>query len=497
MTSGSDETPGADVHEGASPRGFELGLFARNTLWMFVALVGGRLAGLVLFAVLARKLGRDDFGHFVFALSLVPLFFVFGTIGTNTSVVREVARDPSRLGELFLSGLLLRLALGLLTVPVVFAVAVALVDSWAARLAVVLVALARFVDDLSAQYQSVFRALERLRYYAWVDLANRTLSTLLVGIVVFGEGSLVAACVAYLGGSLVALGFAHVTMRRRFPAAVFERPEAGLSPRGLLALATPLGLAAVLNTGVFRIDTVMLQGLRGPAEVAVYGAAYALFEALAGISWTLSSVGLPMMSRARSSGEARQTLEVVNAVLLTILLPLAAVTPFAADAIVDLVFSGRFDEAAGILPVLIGAAVLYVLAQSARVSAVAGGKRLEIVWLAAILLCANVAMNAVVIPRYGFEGAAWTTLATEVLDAALFVGLVHRMHGRLSVGLLRIPAAATAVTVAIVAAAGIRGALAIVVAALVYPVTLLVLARWLAPGAGRGIWRAVSVARER
>src|SRR6266404_541173 len=147
MATSNDNSAGARRHDGLMPERpqfesppqrhdvsnrFEAGLFARNTLWMFASLVGSRLAGLIIFVLLARRLHQADFGYFVFSLSFVSLFFVFQSVGLNTSLVREIARDRTRAAELFFGGLLLRVVLGVLTIPLVVALGLLLVGSTSA-----------------------------------------------------------------------------------------------------------------------------------------------------------------------------------------------------------------------------------------------------------------------------------------------------------------------------------------------------------------------------
>jgi O-antigen/teichoic acid export membrane protein len=47
----------------------------------------------------------------------------------------------------------------------------------------------------------------------------------------------------------------------------------------------------------------------------------------------------------------------------------------------------------------------------------------------------NIALNIVLIPRYSFDGAAWATLATEVIIVVLMVTEARRIPGLVPVGL--------------------------------------------------------------
>ena len=82
------------------------------------------------------------------------------------------------------------------------------------------------------------------------------------------------------------------------------------------------------------------------------------------------------------------------------------------------------------MPALTAAACLYALAYLGRVAAIALGRRVAIAAIAGVALVTNVGMNAFAIPRWGFRGAAWVTLATEILEGALLTVLFVRTHER-------------------------------------------------------------------
>src|SRR6185295_20220727 len=79
------------------------------------------------------------------------------------------------------------------------------------------------------------------------------------------------------------------------------------------------------------------------------------------------------------------------------------------------------------------------------------------IWLAALGLVLNVALNLVLIPEYGIEAAAWVTLGTEMIVVALSTAMVlRRIEMRLS--LRRLGLALAAATVAALAVYGLRQA---------------------------------------
>ena len=72
---------------------------ARNALVRTVGEVIAKVASLLFFVTMARELGREGFGAFMFALGLTGALLIGAGFGTDELTAREVARDHSRAGR--------------------------------------------------------------------------------------------------------------------------------------------------------------------------------------------------------------------------------------------------------------------------------------------------------------------------------------------------------------------------------------------------------------
>ena len=458
--------------------------YAVNATSMLVAEVAGKLASFAFVVIVARSLGPREFGYFNFSISFIPLFLILGTLALDSILIREIARDRERLSELWASGLVLRLSFGALGLALAFSLAPLFVHGGRAYVALLIVGSALFLDELSYLIGTVFKAFERMELYASIVLVNRLLSTGLSLFAAWRGAGLVTICLTYLAGSAGALLFGTVALRRLVPVDVRAAKRRTVSQ--LLRFATPLGVAGVLNTAVYRVDTVMLQAIRGALQVGIYGVAYRFLDSFLFVAWALTNVALPRMARASRSPETTRTYELTLALMLCFYLPLAAVTPFSAHWIVTTIFSSSYSAAADAVPALTAAACLYALAYLGRVAAIALGRRVAIAAIAGVALVTNVGMNAFAIPRWGFRGAAWVTLATEILEGALLTVLFVRTHERPRLARpLLVPVAATLALVAAVVGSGVRDGQAVLVALVVYVPVLAVATRLLYPEAVR------------
>ncbi|MFN2594022.1 MAG: flippase [Actinomycetota bacterium] len=447
-----------DPGEGASE-----GRLAANAGWLLVAEVAGKLANFALFVIIARGLGTRQYGYFTFALSFIALFLMFGRLGLQPMAVKEISRNKNRLSELFASGLILRTVLAVTGLGLAFAVAPFIVHGRQALLAVLVVGSALLLDELSTFLASVFQAFEQMRFDALITLANRILSAVLAGIALGLGAGLVTIAATYLAGSLGALLCGWYVLHTRFPPIALKDARRAIA-RDYLIKGLPLGLAALFNVAVFRLDAVMLEAIKGPLQVAQYGVAYRFFESILFVAWALSTAALPRIAR----GDDGRTYGYTSTTLAAFYLPFAVGAPFAARGVIQTVFSWRYAAAGSAVGWLTAAALFYAFAYFTRVCLMMRDRGRVVLLASGATVVLNIGLNAALIPHFGFEGAAATTFVSEVFEAIVLVALYVRVtQVKLSVAVV-VPLTGAGAMAGVLLASGLRGWAAAGVGAAVY-----------------------------
>jgi O-antigen/teichoic acid export membrane protein len=132
-----------------------------------------------------------------------------------------------------------------------------------------------------------------------------------------------------------------------------------------------------------------------------------------------------------------------------------------------------------VLPILFAAFIPICIGNVSGNMVIATDQQRTYIWFAAIGLIVNLALNFALVPGMGMEGAAWATLATEVVVVGITTAMVLRRM-EVAIDVRRIVAGAVAAGLAALALLGLReaglGAIPLVlVMALIYPVALIVL----------------------
>jgi O-antigen/teichoic acid export membrane protein len=408
----------------------ETGGILANTAWRALADVGSKLASIALYVVMARELGDAGFGVFTFAAGYVALFTALARFGQDAVLVRDVARDRSRLRDYFGDTLALKLALA---VPAGLLGVGALAASGSSSTTVALAALlmpAALAEALTATPLAVYQAHERLKLIPVVLITQR-FATAAVGIAILLAGaSVVAVGAVYLGGALLGLALAlRLQLTRVAAPGLVVRPSRWPA---LLRAAAPLGVAGVLGTVLFRVDAVILAGFEPSAVVGDYGAAYRLFEATLFLGWAVGAAVYPVFSRLDEPAALRSALERGLTLCLTASLPFAVGAAVASEAAMETVYGPDFLGGADALRLLAPGIALFPVAYVCGLLLVARRRQAVVTVLYGAVAAANIGLNFALIPRLSLDGAALVTSLSELALAAVLLVYCARLTRGLS-----------------------------------------------------------------
>ncbi len=195
----------------------------------------------------------------------------------------------------------------------------------------------------------------------------------------------------------------------------------------------PFALTFILTILYFRIDQPLVYALRSHAEAGWYGLAYKPFEALLFVPMTLLSVVFPALSIYHRDRPA-QMIEAVGRffkALFVIGWPMSVGIFVLAHPLTHSL--QLYDQSEPALRILaLGLAIGF--ANNAFIGALsASDHQASFTWAAGWSLLANVALNLALIPTFGYIGASWATVATEIVLGSAGWYLTARHIGRVPV----------------------------------------------------------------
>lgn len=447
------------------------------------ARIGNLALGVVVTALLARSLGDVGFGQWMTILTTFQLVGVFTTLGLDQAAMREAARHPDETHVWIGALVVARVAL---TVPsmVVAVIALLVLRDGDAMLVAGLFLLVQFPFSIASSLQLVHQLRMRNSFPMLVLTVNSVVWGVCVVVINVTGGGLVALAVG-LAGTTALTASMQAAASLRLLGSRLRAPRPAIL--NLIRVGAPLGVAGILVNAYARIDQVIVYEQAGASAAGLYGSVYRVLEQAHFVPVSLLTTLAPVIA-ALWLDDRERMLRVVGltARLLTIgSLGALAFVVVAAKPVVRLIFGEEFVPGAQALPVLGGAFVFICFGYLVgNLLLVMGLARMQIV-VGLVGLVVNVVGNLLLVPPYGYMGAAWMTLVTEAAVVGTGAWFVIRNLGvkRLDpMPLLRVAAAAAILggTLAACCALGAPFAVLIIVAVVTYP-ALLLLARAISP----------------
>jgi O-antigen/teichoic acid export membrane protein len=391
-------------------------MVGRNASLALVGDLAAKLGLLAVVVVAARALSTVEYARLGVALAAAGILATVLDAGVSVLLVRDGARDAARRGELFRAALRGR-------VPFLAGVAAAgiVLGAVTGQLALVVASIALAAANAATlSVLALFRAAQDLRYEAVAKLASGLLWPLaaVAAALVYRSASAVVialAAVVVLGVAVLLPCSRRVVLRRGAVPAI-----------GTLRAALPLGLLAAATLVYFRSGTIMLGAWSSPEQTAAFTIASSVGFGLLLIPNAITTGLLPRLAAESNDAARGEVTRRAVAWTAAICLAVAGITVALAPALLPLLVGARYTDAVRPLTILAAASVLIGVSGTLGTWLVAE-RRMRILGLqVALSLAVNLGIGALLVRRFGADGAAWATVATEATALLVLAAAVVR-----------------------------------------------------------------------
>lgn len=397
---------------------------ARNSLSSMGGQIALKLLSFAYSVAVVRQLGSDLYGYYVTAIALVEILAVFADLGMANYVVREIAKDRSRVAALYGNMVALRVLLGagVFVCNVLLAWAIGYDPGMIGYVA--LGSLGLLLYSVRGPLTSVLQGFERIDQTVRLNVLNQVVVIAVGGVLLWLGLGVIGVFIASFVAIVVTTVSAWRMTRRltELPLRIQLHSWPTLVRAGI-----PFALTTFATMLSFRMDTVLLSLWNSAQEVAWYNIAYNLIFALLALSSSFNSALVPSLTRQyKLDPEAVGRFYANTVKLLWIAaVPIAIGTTFLAERLVVLIYGAEYAPAGFVLQILIW--VLPVLMITAFCGSMTTVFHREVSTARINLINAafNIGLNLWAIPRYGLAGAAVTTVITEVLCLVQYMVLLR------------------------------------------------------------------------
>jgi O-antigen/teichoic acid export membrane protein len=386
------------------------------------------VVGIASSATFTRMFATEEYGRFALAWSGVGLLVLLVSQWLQQGIARYLPAVPAGapairlkratgLGMVLVGAIVSIVALGM-----VVALPLLLSTSWSHIIlaAAAVTVLSVLFVPLSVVLQAEMRAR---RYSSYLALSS-VLRLVFALVLVFGVAR-DPACLMWAQCGALAVLTPMLWRDARLPAGreiLRDWRESLPELRRLAAYGFPVVGWTVAANILDASDRWIIQFVRGSGEVGVYGANYSLVVSTVGlIALPMGLAAHPFLMRSWSAGDREAASKwlgrIVEWYLIAGSLAVAIVGYFSRD-IATLLLGPDFRAGYRIIPVVLAGMVVWQLGMYSH-------KPLEFTERTRLMLAlcvgaalVNVALNLAIVPRYGYMGAAYTTLFTYALYTA-------------------------------------------------------------------------------
>ena len=385
----------------------------------------------------ARLLGADALGIYALVVAVVQIGEVLATGGLDAGLLRFVNLKDDGEQKLIIASAMKRAALSAIAVAVLIvllsgSIAGAMHGGRLLRLALCSAAAAIPLSVVTLMAGHAVQAFRKLmpKVVASQMIAPVVLLVTMVALR-FGSGVDAALLVPFVPSALLALLWIWPRFGRTTGVGISDVLRAPGTERAMSAFAMPLLAISLFSMLSHWIDIVMLGFLTDPHTVGIYQPAARTAGLLRSVLLAFSGIAAPMIAGYHGKQDTlaiRGLYDMVTRWVLTIVMLPALILGLFPGEVLS-VFGRGFGDGSSAMVMLAASALLQAwFGLGGTVLAMSGGERLSLLNQAAALVL-QVILHLLLIPLFGLNGAALSTLVVTLLLTAVRMFELYRLLG--------------------------------------------------------------------
>jgi O-antigen/teichoic acid export membrane protein len=401
-------------------------ILAKGASVTLTGVMAARALAMVTQILMARFLGAAGFGLYAIGWTLIRVLEAVNTLGLGTGVIyfgAEYQRNnPSRFKGVLrqsitfasLTGFSVGAGLYLLAPSLAEYVfrkpdAIPVIRAFAPAFPLYAIA---FVGD------GMTRLSQRMQYSAYSNIGSMA-SALMLFCVLFMLGwGVRGAVAATVGGIAVAALMSTYFARGLFPSLFAKEIRSEWIGRELFAFCIPVALAGLAASLLAFVDRLFVASFCSSAETGIYQAASQVSILFAIILGAFDSIFAPMVADLHARGENRRLAELYCLCVkwkLYACAPFFLIILFAPAELVGFLYGKAYAQGALPLVILSAGQIFTVIAGNSYTTLTLTGRQGTVVTITLVTLVFDLALNLLLVPRFGLVGAASSAAASALV----------------------------------------------------------------------------------
>jgi stage V sporulation protein B len=366
---------------------------------------------------MARFLGTAAFGLFSIVWTLIRMLSIISPLGMPIAVIYYGARyrwqNPSKFRGVLLQSIGMSLLSGIVVSVLVYIgapfIGIRIFGKPEATDAI------RWFSPAFALLPTLLTALpstnitKKIKYAVYSDLANQGSNLVIFLLFVWAGARLFGAVEASILSILVGLGVSGYYIWRLYPDAFTPGLRQSIVVGELLSYSLPVALAGVAISLSAFMDRFFVGSYCSASEMGAYQAASQIALLFAMIWAALASIFEPMIADMHHRGEReriQELLKVGSKWGMYLGAPLFLAIAFDPVGIIRMLYGAGYEGSASALLILSAGQLIGLVTGPVSTMLALTGNKQAFVCISLLAFAVELALSAILVPRYGMRGAA-------------------------------------------------------------------------------------------
>lgn len=405
-----------------------LRLLAKSSIIVFIGLIVSKISTYLYRIIIARGFGPETYGVFSLSIMIVGWFVLFSNLGLAEGIVRYI---PYYVGKkkinnaryLFRKSFYILLTLGLILGIILFFLSSFIANEIFKEPALFnFLRVFSFLIPLSIILKLLLSSLQAYQKVGWTTLISSILATsikvVIISALIFIGFETESIMFSYLFEAIIVVVIAFFVCKKVIPKLFIKdnlNKRKGII-KEVLAYSLPLFFAGMAWTIFNFTDSFIIGYFKGAREVGIYNAAIPIAMLLMISSQLFMQLFFPLVTKYYSQGKkeiVKQLSQQVGKWIFTINLPIFILLLIFPEIFLAFFFGKEYVTAANALRFFsIGIfSLTFAFEISYKLIAMKGKSKVlsnNIIFIS----IANVLLNIWLVPKYGINGAAISTMSS-------------------------------------------------------------------------------------
>lgn len=404
----------------------------KNFSWIVISQIIGSICGFIWTILMARYLGVYEYGVLGFAMSLSGMLAVTIDLGISTHIVRHIATDYDSAPKYLGNAIPLKSIFALGTFFLTLFILIIMKSNELTITITLLFTIEMIIKSFISLLNGAFQAFEEGKYQGIGNTLLNLILFVFIILSIFTDLGILGISISYVLANIIGLIYCYYVFNKHIAQPKFEFDKTFC--RKITLVSLPFAATGLLYSIYYSIDLVMLTNIVGNYATGIYNATYKLISVLTLFYSVYLAVIFPVMSRFFKNDTKLLIIGYEKSVkyLMLIMIPIATATMFYSLDIIQLVYGHEFDAASSVLCILIWTVCILFVNGAGNTLLNASHKEITVTKIYAIAALFNIALNFVMIPSFSFNGAAISTVFTDILILSIQTYVIYKLGHRIN-----------------------------------------------------------------